>query len=355
MTAKGGDTSQQHPGAAHEPGAPQVDSWVTYRPELKIVDCTIRDGGLVNDHQFDLDFVRRVYQADVAAGVDFAELGYKADRKILPGAGPWKYCTEDDLRRIVGDAAAADAAAAGAAPGGSVKLAVMADAERTDYHTDILPREKSVLSVVRVATYIHQIPTALDMVKDAHDKGYQTTLNLMALSTVQESELLDALEVIAVSPVDVVYVVDSFGAFYSEQIRDLTGKFVKMAREAGKEVGIHAHNNQQLAYANTIEAMLAGATWLDATMCGLGRGAGNCPLELLLGFLKNPKFHLRPVLECVQDLFVPLRQELDWGYSIPYMLTGQLNLHPRMAIKWREGDTPDNYVEFYDNLTEDTD
>ena len=120
-------------------------------------------------------------------------------------------------------------------------------------------------------------------------------------------------------------------------------------------MGIHAHNNQQLAYANTIEAMLNGATWLDSTICGLGRGAGNCPTELLLGFLKNPKFHLRPVLECVQDMFVPLRKELDWGYSIPYMLTGQLNMHPRMAIKMREGDTPDNYVEFYDSLTEDTD
>ena len=75
----------------------------------------------------------------------------------------------------------------------------------------------------------------------------------------------------------------------------------------------------------------------------------------MLGFLKNPKFHLRPVLECVQDLFVPLRKELDWGYSIPYMLTGQLNMHPRMAIKLRESSTPDDYVEFYDALTEDQD
>jgi 4-hydroxy 2-oxovalerate aldolase len=321
----------------------EVDSWVTFRPELKVFDCTIRDGGLVNDHQFGLDFVRRVYQTDVAAGVDCCELGYKADRRIFPDSGPWKYCTEDDLRRIVDETP------------DSLQLAVMADAERTDYHVDILPREKSVLSVIRVATYINQIPTALDMVKDAHDKGYTTTLNLMALSTVQERELLDGLEVMVRSPADVVYVVDSFGSFYSEQIRDLTGKFVKLAGEAGKQVGIHAHNNQQLAYANTIEAMLTGATWLDATMCGLGRGAGNCPLELLIGFLKNPKFHLRPVLSCVQDLFVPLRREMDWGYSIPYMLTGQLNIHPRMAIKFRSSDTPDNYVEFYDQLTEDTD
>jgi 4-hydroxy 2-oxovalerate aldolase len=330
---------------------------VTFRPELKILDCTIRDGGLMNDHRFEDSFVQRVYETCVAAGIDYMEFGYKADRKIFADskAGPWKFCTEDDLRRIVGDAAAAGASAAAAGDGTGIKLSVMADAERTDYHTDILPREQSVLSCIRVASYVHQVPAAVDMIKDAHDKGYQTTFNLMALSTVQERDLFDALEVIVASPVDVVYVVDSFGSFYSEQVRDLTGKFVKMARDAGKEVGIHAHNNQQLAYANTIEAMLAGATWLDTTIAGLGRGAGNCPTELLLGFLKNPKFHLRPVLQCVQDLFVPLRKELDWGYSIPYMLTGQLNIHPRMAIKMREGSTPDNYVEFYDSLTEDTD
>ena len=340
MTAQGGDTGARH-----------IDSWVTFRPELKILDCTIRDGGLMNDHRFEHSFVQRVYETGVAAGIDFMELGYKADRKVFSDSGPWKYSTEDDLRRIVDDAAAAGTVAG---PEG-LKLTVMADAERTDYHTDILPRDQSVLSCIRVATYVHQVPAALDMIKDAHDKGYQTTFNLMALSTVQERELFDALEVVVAGPVDAVYVVDSFGSFYSEQVRDLTGKFVKLARDAGKEVGIHAHNNQQLAYANTIEAMLSGATWLDSTIAGLGRGAGNCPTELLVGFLKIPKFHLRPVLECVQDLFVPLRKELDWGYSIPYMLTGQLNMHPRMAIKLRESSTPDDYVEFYDALTEDQD
>jgi 4-hydroxy 2-oxovalerate aldolase len=299
----------------------------------------------MNDHRFEDSFVKRVDETCVAAGIDVMELGYKADRKVFVGstAGPWKFCSEDDVRRIVGDNES------------GLKLSVMADAERTDYHSDILPKDQSAVSCIRVASYIHQVPTALDMINDAHDKGYQTTFNLMALSTVQERELLDALEMVVASPVDVVYVVDSFGSYYSEQVRDLTGKFVKLARDAGKEVGIHAHNNQQLAYANTIEAMLAGATWLDSTIAGLGRGAGNCPTELLLGFLKNPKFHLRPVLECAQDVFVPLRKELDWGYSIPYMLTGQLNIHPRMAIAVRDSATPDAYVEFYDKLSEGTD
>ena len=115
------------------------------------------------------------------------ELGYKASRKIIvPGEhGDWKYCREDDLRRIVGDNPT------------SLKLTVMADAERTDYHEDILPKTQSVIDMVRVATYIHQIPTALEMVKDAHDKGYETTVNLMAVSTVPEYELNEGLELLA--------------------------------------------------------------------------------------------------------------------------------------------------------------
>jgi 4-hydroxy 2-oxovalerate aldolase len=318
-------------------------SWVTYRPEIKILDCTVRDGGLINDHKFDDRFVKAVYQALVAAGVDYMELGYKADKKIFAPAqsGDWKFCDEDAIRRIVGDNPT------------SLKLCAMADAERTDYHNDILPKEKSVLDCIRVATYIHQIPTALDMIMDAHDKGYETTLNLMAISTVQERELKDALDAIVQTPVGTIYLVDSFGTYYSEQIRDLATLFLKAVEGTDKEIGIHTHNNQQLAYANTIEAVVMGVNRLDATINGLGRGAGNCPLELLIGFLKNPKFSLRPILQCVQDVFLPMQKDMEWGYQIPYMITGQLNQHPRAAIKMRAGKTPDDYVGFYDQMIEE--
>lgn len=316
--------------------------WVTFRPELKVVDCTVRDGGLMNSHRFDDEFVRQVYQACVAAGVDYMELGYKADKKIFAPAehGSWKFCDEDSLRRIVGDGPA------------GIKLCAMADAERTDYHTDILPKDQSVLDCIRVACYVHQIPTAIDMVRDAHDKGYETTVNLMAISTVPDFELLKGLEVIARSPADVMYIVDSYGSLYSEQIEDLMDLFNAVTRGKNKRIGIHTHNNMQLAFSNTIAAIIKGATMLDATISGLGRGAGNCHMELLLGFLKNPKFNLRPILQCAQDVVLPMRKGMDWGYSIPYAITAQLNTHPRDAIKVRESDHPDDYVRFFDEMNE---
>jgi 4-hydroxy 2-oxovalerate aldolase len=318
-------------------------SWVTYRPDIKVLDCTVRDGGLINSHNFDDRFVKAVYDTCVAAGVDYMEIGYKGAKRLYSPTehGLWKHCDEDDMRRIVGDNPT------------SLKLCAMADADRCDYHEDILPKEKSVLDCIRVACYINQIPMAVDMIKDATDKGYETTVNIMAISTVHEKDLMEALEVLAGSSVGTVYLVDSFGTFYSEEIRDLAKKYLKILSPAGKTLGIHAHNNQQLAYANTIESLITGASMLDATINGMGRGAGNCPLELLIGFLHNPKFKLRPILECIQNVFFPMRDHMEWGYQLAYMVTGQLNQHPRYAIKVREGDNPDDILGFYDQMTLD--
>jgi len=318
--------------------------WLSYRPEIKVVDCTIRDGGLMNNHQFEDRIVKVVYDTCVAAGVDYMELGYKASRKgIKVGEhGCWKYCLEEDLRRIVGDNPT------------PLKLTVMADAERCDYHEDIPLKKDSVVDMIRVATYISQIPTALEMVKDAHDKGYETTLNLMAASIIPDRELDEGLQMLANSEAKAIYVVDSFGALYSEQVHYLVRKYLDIAKAAGKEVGVHMHNNMQLAYANTIEGIIEGANFVDATMAGLGRGAGNCPMELILAFLHNPKFNLRPVLECVQNHIEPMRSKLLWGYDLPYLLTGMLNQHPRTAIRFKEAELTGNkgdVLAFYDSVT----
>ena len=317
--------------------------WLSYRPQIRVVDCTVRDGGLMNDHGFAEELVRAVYQACVEAGVDYMELGYKNSSKIFgkDQYGAWKHCEEEDIRRVVGDNDT------------PVRLCAMADAERCDYRTDILPKEQSVLDMIRVASYIHQIPTALDMIQDAHDKGYETTVNLMAVSTVQEWELDEALELLAASPVDVIYLVDSFGALYSEQVHYLTRKYLTYAQAAGKEVGMHAHNNQQLAFANTIEAIIMGANCLDASMAGLGRGAGNCPMELLIAFLHNPKFQVRPVLRCIQEHIEPLREQLKWGFTISYAITGLLNQHPRSAIAFNKGPDHGDIVKFFDSMIEE--
>lgn len=106
-----------------------------------------------------------------------------------------------------------------------------------------------------------------------------------------------------------------------------------------------------MAFSNTIQAIIDGANMLDASVYGIGRGPGNCCLELLLSFLQNPKFKLRPVLEVIQNHYLPLREKIEWGYIIPYLITGMLNEHPRVAIAFRDSPERDNFVKFYDLLT----
>ena len=317
--------------------------WITYRPELKVLDCTVRDGGLVNDHKFDDDFVRAIYRTNLEAGIDYMEMGYKNSKKLFPKDqfGPWKHCDEEDLRRIVGENDT------------PLKLTVMADAGKSDWKTEVLPKEDSVLDMIRVAFYAHQVSEAVDMIQDASEKGYEVAANLMAVSTNTEQEVDQVLEVLSESPVDVIVVVDSFGSLYTEQVEQFTKKYMGYAKPQGKEVGMHAHNNQQLAFANTIEAIIHGANRVDASLAGLGRGAGNCPMELMIGFLRNPKFKIRPIYEALQNYLLPLSREVDWGPSVQYNITGQLNEHPRDAIAARAGDAKEDYVGFYDKLTSD--
>jgi 4-hydroxy 2-oxovalerate aldolase len=316
-------------------------SILTVREDIKVFDCTIRDGGLVNNYHFSDAFVKAHYETCVAAGVDYMEIGKNVSPTIMSvdEYGPWNFCKEEDIRRIVGNNDT------------NMKIAVMADIGRS-LKEELRPKSESVVDMIRIATYIHQIPAAIELIEDAHAKGYETTVNIMAISKSFDDELDEVLAQLSKTPVDVIYIADSFGSFYPEQIKKLTEKYLKVAQENGKKVGIHAHNNLQLAYANTLEAMIYGTSFLDVTISGLGRGAGNCPLELLIGFLKNPKYKLMPVLKFIEEYIVPLEKELDWGYSIPYMLTGQLNEHPRAAMKARdEKDT--KYREFYKTLTVD--
>ena len=311
---------------------------LSVREDIRVLDCTIRDGGLVNNFHFSDDFVKGVYETCVASGVDYMEIGKNNSPTLMSEEeyGPWNFCKEEDIRRIVGE------------NNTDMKIAVMSDIGRT-VKEELLPKKDSVVDMVRIATYIHQIPEAIELIEEAHKKGYETTVNIMAISKAFEGELDETLELLSKTPVDIIYIADSFGSFYPEQIRALTEKYLNVAEKSGKKIGIHAHNNMQLAYANTIEAMVYGTSFLDATISGLGRGAGNCPLELLIGFLKNPKYKIEPLLKFIQEQIVPLEKELDWGYSIPYMITGQLNEHPRSAMKARAENNTE-YVKFYRSL-----
>ncbi len=315
----------------------EVSKLMECRESIKVVDATLRDGGLVNDFYFTDEFVKDLYQTNLKAGVDYMEFGYKASKEMFDVTkfGKWKFCKDEDIRTIVGDNDT------------DLKIAVMADVGRCDYKRDIVVKKDSPIDLIRVATYLNTIPAAIDMIEDAVNKGYEATCNIMAISNGQEGDIKVALDMLGQSPVSVFYIVDSYGALYPEQIARIADMYLEAAAKYGKKVGIHAHNNQQLAFANTIEACGDGVDWLDATYSGMGRGAGNCYMESLIGFLRNPKYNIYPVVKFIEKHMNRLKEEgTVWGYDLQYLLTGLLNQHPRTAIAFTQEGRKD-YAEFY--------
>ena len=318
----------------------EISKLLDFRPDIKVVDATLRDGGLVNDFYFSDEFVKALYNANLRSGVDYMEFGYKADKEMFDvnKFGPCKFCDDDYVRSIVGE------------NNTDLKIAVMADVGRCNYKQDIHDRADSPIDLIRVATYLHTIPTAVDMIQDAKKKGYEVSCNIMAISNTQESDVKAALDILCRTDVDVIYIVDSFGALYPEQIQRIASVFEEFTSKHGKKIGIHAHNNQQLAFANTIEAVGDGVDWLDATYSSMGRGAGNCAMELLLSFLKNPKYNVFPVIKFIEQHMLPLKEQgVVWGYDLQYLMTGVLNRHPRSAISFTKEKRSD-YSEFYKEI-----
>jgi len=310
------------------------------RDDIKVLDATIRDGGLCNNFEFTDEFVTELYKMNVKCGVDYMEFGYRASKSMFNKSdfGKWKFCDEEDIRAIVGDNPS------------DLKIAVMADVGRCDYKTDFLPKSESVIDMIRVACYIHQIPTAIEMIEHFHNLGYETTCNIMAISQANSDQVDQALAMLSESNVDVIYLVDSYGSLYPENASELAKIYLKAVEGTGKKIGFHAHNNQNVAFANTIETLSYGVSYLDATVQGMGRGAGNCAIELLLGFLKNPKYNLYHLLPFIEKYMIPLREQgVVWGYDLQYFFTGLLNRHPREAIEFTAQNRGD-YSEFYKTL-----
>jgi 4-hydroxy 2-oxovalerate aldolase len=309
-----------------------------FREKIKVLDCTIRDGGLMNNHNFEPKFVRAVYKAISESGIDYMEIGYKNSKRLFSEKdyGKWKFCDEDDIKRATDGIAS------------RTKLSIMVDIDRVDMD-DVPAKKDSVISMVRVATYVKDIDKAIYLANHFAGKGYETTINIMAISRALDNELTEALHQLEEEcKAPIIYIVDSNGALYQETVEFLVKKFRGILKT--KEIGMHAHNNQQLAFANTIEAIIHDANFVDGSIYGLGRAAGNCPTELLLGFLKNPKFDIRPVLDVISKEFVPLREKLEWGYLIPYAIAGILDEHPKTAMALRNSDKKENYREFYESF-----
>ncbi len=308
--------------------------------DVKILDCTLRDGGLVNSFHFSDDFVKALYKTNIRSGIDYMEFGYKASSSFFSKEeyGKGKFCDESYIRSVIDKFSE------------TMKITVMADIGRTNFKSDIIEKSDSIIDMIRIAVYAENISEALPMIDYCKKRGYEVAINIMAISLIPKDSITKILELLGKSSCDVVYLVDSYGALYPRQFLEVFHVFLDKTDKYGQKVGIHVHNNQQLAFANSIIGYENGADFIDISIDGLGRGAGNCASELFISYMNSNCYKITPLLEFKQKYMSRLKEDgMAWGYDTPYLITGSKNRHPISAIEFIKNKEED-YIKLYDHL-----
>lgn len=289
---------------------------------LKVLDCTFRDGGHINNWEFDDRLVRRAYRASSLAGVDYFEVGYRVGPSS-PGydkVGPWARCDDERVASVI------EGVISGARP------TVMVDYGRAEKQ-DFSPKHGSPVVAVRVATYRKTLGPAIEFAEYIGSLGYEVFLNLMAISHYSPSHLAEAKKLVTASSVRNLYFADSFGSLFPDHVI----RIVRELREIeGIRVGFHAHNNMQMAFANCLTAVEHGISYVDASIYGMGRGVGNLPLEILISYLQDvspDRYNTLPLLEIIRSSFLALNQKDRWGYSLAGLISAVFDVHPSYGAR----------------------
>jgi len=290
--------------------------------KYSILDCTLRDGGYYNNWDFDPLVVSDYLKNISKAKINYVELGLRNFPKS-GFLGAFAYTTEDFINTLN-------------LPEGPT-YGVMVDAKTIlesgmpiEKAIDELfcPAELSKVELVRVAAHFNEVELSGPIVEHLKKLGYIVGYNLMQAGGKSDDIIADkARQAARWVGLDVLYFADSLGNMDSLEVQ----RIVKAIKTHWKgPMGIHTHNNMGKGLDNTLSAMDAGVTWLDATITGMGRGAGNTPTENLLAFLdkRNSSYNPKPIYELVIRHFESMQKECGWGSNLLYFLGAQNDVHP---------------------------
>tara|TARA_B100000287_G_scaffold405595_1_gene429297 strand:- start:2636 stop:4690 length:2055 start_codon:yes stop_codon:yes gene_type:complete len=285
----------------------------------KIVDCTFRDGGYYTDWNFSNDIVLDTIKS-VKPFVDIIELGFKSPIK----GGRYRHCSENLLEFIEKNDTNFSF---------MVNINEFMKNNKLNYSllkNNILHSDDSLFSTTRAAVRKEQIDLGIEYIDFVKDKGYFSTLNLIRSELYTETELSKVIKKINKSNVDVIYLADSLGSFYPNKLRT----FLNIVKEnTDKKIGFHAHNNLSLAFANSLMALECGVDFIDGSVSGIGRGAGNLPLEQLLMY---NEIDCKEVINLIDLHFKDLHEQKRWGVNPIQMLSGFNRIHPSYVETQKE-------------------
>lgn len=290
--------------------------------KVNFLDCTLRDGGYYNAWDFSSALINEYLQAMLAAGVDTVELGLRS-LKNNGFSGACAYSTDEFLRSLP----LPEALAVGVMINGSELVGEIPQEEVLERLFPSLACDSPV-DLVRIACHVHEFADSLSAVTWLKERGYRVGFNLMQVANCSENEIKALARLAAGYPLEALYFADSMGSMSPDQV----AKVIQWLRsEWSGALGIHTHDNIGLALANTLRALEEGATWVDATVTGMGRGPGNARTEELaieLAVLRGHTINLVPLMTLLRQHFKPMQAQYGWGTNPYYYLAGKYGIHP---------------------------
>jgi len=289
---------------------------------MRLLDCTLRDGGYYNRWDFPTELVRRYVRGLVRAGIDTIELGFRtlgADGYL----GALAHTTDTyllsldlpDLTSFGVMLNAKELIGFNAAPSAAIDRLFG-------------PASESPVELVRIAATRNEVQGVTSAVERLHELGYRTGVNLMQVHGLTSGDLAHFGSWAKSVGSEVAYFADSFGVLNPSDIGPIASA---LAEGFGGPIGCHLHDNRGLAMANTLAAIDAGVTWVDGTIRGMGRGPGNARTEYLAVELTRRgllDLDLTPLVPVVEEDFAALHREFEWGTNLHYMLSGTHGVHP---------------------------
>lgn len=305
------------------------------------LDCTLRDGGYINDWNFSWHFAKALYRAVSQAGADYIEAGF-----FEPGNDtdhPWTNLRKEDLEQL-----------RASLPSGT-KIAVMINYGSVNLE-DVPHRSQYPADMIRVAAPGNKAREGTAFSAALTAKGYETTINYMGASNYTNAQVIELIDIINEfkDSVGFFYVADSFGGLLPSRTREI---FTTLRFGTDARLGFHPHNNLQMAFANCIEAIEAGIDIVDGSVFGMGRGAGNLFSDAVIAYFETidpERFHVMPLLQFADLYMEEMKERYSWGYSLPQLLSGILRCHPNYPTNLlkEKAYTADDILRMLRNLPE---
>ena len=290
--------------------------------EIKLIDCTLRDGGYYNSWDFSTELINDYLQVMDELPIDYVELGF---RSFISSnfKGGCAYTTDKFIEQLN-------------VPNG-LKLGVMINASEVVNHQQGLsfalsqlfkPAKDSPLTLVRIACHMHEFESALPGCSWLKEMGYEVGINLMQISESSREEVEKIAYLASKYSIDVLYFADSLGSMSPARTSEIINN---LRSHWNGPLGIHTHDNMGRAMDNSMQAISDGVTWVDSTVTGMGRGPGNLQTEYLvieISEMKQLPINIKPLLSIINKYFKPLQKIYEWGMNPYYYLSGKNSIHP---------------------------